>query len=88
MTKNNSNLLIILGLVYSLFTGWLAFAFLNAFPSYRENIMTNNIMQVVYFLGLYIFMAFISYILFLLFRTVSLIFVRYLSNKKAKKIYN
>lgn len=88
MTKNNSNLLIILGLVYCLFTGWLAFAFLNAFPAYRENIMTNNIMQVVYFLGLYIFMAFISYILFLCFRTISLVFVRYLNNKKATKLYN
>lgn len=88
MKKNNSNLLIILGLVYCFFTGWLAFAFLNAFPAYRENIMTNNIMQVIYFLGLYIFMAAISYILFLLFRTLSLIFVRFLDNKKAKKTFN
>lgn len=81
MKTNNSNLLIILGLVYCVFTGWLSFAFLNAFPVYRENIMTNNIMQVIYFLGLYIFMAAISYIIFLIFRTFFLIFVRYFSKK-------
>ena len=79
MKTNNSNLLIILGLVYCVFTGWLSFAFLNTFPVYRDNIMTNNIMQVIYFLGLYIFMAAIGYILFLIFRTISLIFVRYFS---------